>query len=308
MIEAYAERWALITGASSGIGAEFARKLAARGMHLVLTARSRDALESLARDLDTRHGTRTEIICADLTLPDDVERVKSEVKARQIEVELLVNNAGFGIAGDIESTDADRILQMVRLNIETLTDLTYHFLPAMLERRHGAIVNVASIAGFQPVAYMGAYSASKSYVLHFSEALWAEARDRGVTVMALCPGATETSFFDVAGVPNWLKKHSSQTAGQVVKSALKGLEKRRSYWVTGLVELLAMPTRADSPARDGRQTIDGLLPAATESCGRGGPFHQAPTRGRRGPAPSRTQPRPENGLSRDGSFPSRFTK
>ncbi len=202
-------------------------------MHLVLTARSGDALESLARDLDTRHGTRTEIICADLSLPDEVQRVKAEIEARQIEVELLVNNAGFAIVGDIESTDADRVLNMLRLNIGTLADLTYHFLPGMLDRRHGAIINVASIAGFQPVAYMGAYAASKSFVLNFSEALWAETRDRGVTVMALCPGATRTSFFDVAGVPNWLKKHSSQTSSQVVKSALKGLEKRRSHWITG---------------------------------------------------------------------------
>ena len=233
MIEAYAEHWALITGASSGIGAEFARRLAARGMHLVLTARHREALQELARDLDTRHGTRTEIICADLADPAQVQRLKAEVEARQIEVELLINNAGFAVVGDIESTDADRVLTMVRLNIETLTDLTYHFLPRMLERRHGAIINVASIAGFQPVAYMGAYAASKSFVLHFSEALWAEARDRGVTVTALCPGATRTSFFDAAGVPNWLKKHSSQTAGQVVKSALKGLEKRRSHWIAG---------------------------------------------------------------------------
>ena len=233
VIETYAERWALITGASSGIGAEFARKLAARGMHLVLTARHREPLETLAADLDTRHGTRSEIICADLSDPDQVERLKAEIAARQIEVELLINNAGFGIVGDIESTEAGRVLDMLRLNIGTLTDLTYHFLPGMLDRRHGAIINVASVAAFQPVAYMGAYAASKSFVLNFSEALWAETRDRGVTVMALCPGATRTSFFDVAGVPNWLKKHSCQTPSQVAKSALKGLEKRRSYWVSG---------------------------------------------------------------------------
>jgi short-subunit dehydrogenase len=124
-------------------------------------------------------------------------------------------------------------MQMVQLNIAALTNLTYHFLPGMLQRKHGAIINVASVAGFQPVAYMGAYAASKAYVINFSEALWAEARDRGVTVMALCPGATRTAFFEYAGVPNWLKKHASHSSSQVVKSALKGLEKRRSYWVPG---------------------------------------------------------------------------
>ncbi len=233
MIETYAERWALITGASSGIGAEFARRLAARGMHLILTARRGEPMEALASDLHTHHGTRTEILCADLAVPADIERLKAEIAAKHIEVELLVNNAGFAVVGDVENADSERILSMVQVNIAALTNLTYHFLPGMLARKHGAIINVASIAGFQPVAYMGAYAASKTYVMHFSEALWAEARDRGVTVMALCPGATRTGFFDYAGVPNWLKKHGSQSPGQVVKSALKGLEKRRSYWVAG---------------------------------------------------------------------------
>jgi short-subunit dehydrogenase len=233
VIETYAERWALITGASSGIGAEFARRLAARGMHLVLVARREEPMQALAADMHTHHGTRTEIVCLDLSLPDHVERLKAEIAARGIEVELLVNNAGFGVVGDIESTDPKRVMQMIELNIAALTNLTYHFLAGMLQRQHGAIINVASVAGFQPVAYMGAYAASKAYVINFSEALWAEARDRGVTVMALCPGATRTAFFEYAGVPNWLKKHSAQSPGQVVKSALKGLEKRRSYWVPG---------------------------------------------------------------------------
>ena len=233
MIETYAERWALITGASSGIGAEFARRLAARGMHLVLTARREEPMRALASDLHTHHGTRTEILCLDLSDPAQVERLKSEVAAKHIEVELLVNNAGFGIVGEVENTNPKRVMQMVDLNIAALTNLTYHFLPRMLQRQHGAIINVASVAGFQPVAYMGAYAASKAYVISFSEALWAEVRDRGITVMALCPGATRTEFFDYAGVPNWLKKHSSQSASQVVKSALKGLEKRRSFWVPG---------------------------------------------------------------------------
>ncbi len=233
MIEAFADRWALITGASSGIGAEFARVLASRGMHLILTSRRRELMDSLAAELHTRHGARCEVITADLSDPAEAKRVLAAVDALGVTIELLVNNAGFGIVGDIESADVERVMQLVRLNIGALTELTCRVLPGMLARRHGAIINVSSVAAFQPVAYMGAYSASKAYVLHFTEALWAEARDRGVTVTALCPGVTRTDFFDIAGVSNWLKKQTSHTPEQVVKTALKGVEKRRQYYIPG---------------------------------------------------------------------------
>jgi short-subunit dehydrogenase len=233
VIEIYADRWALVTGASSGIGAEFASQLAARGMHLVLVARREELMRELAKDLHTRHGTRSEIIVCDLSQPDAIRHLVDDVASRGITIELLVNNAGFAVVGDVDHTEIDRILDMVQLNVSALTELTYRVLPGMLERGHGAIVNMASLAAFQPVAYMGAYAASKSFVLHFSEALWAETHDRGVTVMALCPGVTETGFFDVAGVPGWLAKQKSQTPEQVVRSALRGLEKRRQSWVTG---------------------------------------------------------------------------
>lgn len=233
MLEAYADRWALITGASSGIGAEFARRLAARGMHLVLVARRRHLMEELADELHTRHGTKSEIVVSDLSEPGESRRVYEEVAGRGVEIELLVNNAGFGFVGEIEDTDLDRILQMIRLNISALTELTYLVLPGMMQCGHGGIINLSSVAGFQPVAYMAAYAASKAFVLHFSEALWAEARDHNVTVMALCPGTTSTEFFDVAGVSGWLKKRRSQTPAQVVKAALKALERGRQYVVPG---------------------------------------------------------------------------
>lgn len=233
MIDTYADRWALITGASAGIGAEFARRLAARGMHLVLTARRLEPMEALAREMHTRHGTRSEIILADLTDPVQAQALAREITSRGVTIELLINNAGFGNVTEIENTDIDRVMRMLRLNVGALTELTYRFLPGMLERRHGAIINVSSVAGFQPVAYMSAYAASKAYVLHFSEALWAEARDRGVTVMALCPGSTRTEFFEVAGVPNWLKKRPSQSPEQVVKAALRGMEKGKQCVVPG---------------------------------------------------------------------------
>ncbi len=233
MLEAYADRWALVTGASSGIGAEFARRLAARGMHLVLTARRRELLEKLADELHTRHGTKTEIMPGDLSDSTEPQHLFETIRAKGISIELLINDAGFGWVGTVDETEWCHMSQLLRLNIAALTELTYRFLPGMLQRGHGGIINLSSVAGFQPVAYMPVYSASKAFVLHFSEALWAECRDRGVTVMAVCPGTTQTEFFDVACVPEWLKKHHSITPEQVVKAALKALERRKQFVVPG---------------------------------------------------------------------------
>lgn len=249
MLKAYADHWALITGASSGIGAEFARQLAARGMHLVLTARREQLLTNLAAELHQAHGTKTEIIIADLSNLEEPARLLEEVTRRGLTIELLVNNAGFGQVSEIEKTDLARVLEMIRVNISALTELTYRVLPQMLARGHGGIINVASVAAFQPVGYMGAYAASKAYVLHFSEALWAEARERGVTITTLCPGTTRTDFFSVSGVPGWLERHSAQDVRPVVRSALKALEKRRQYVVSGwrnyiLALLVRIATRA----------------------------------------------------------------
>lgn len=227
------DRWGLVTGASSGIGAEFARQLAARGMHLILVARRTEMMQGLAAELDRLHGTKTEIISIDLTAADAVQQIADKVAAAGIEVDLLVNCAGFGMVGEILETDFDRVRQMLRLNIEALAALTYQFLPGMIRRNRGAVVNVASIAAFQPVAYMGAYAASKAFVLHFTEALHAELSDTGVVAMAVCPGVTKTDFFDVAGATGWLQKHSSQTPEEVVRQALKALDRGRQYVVTG---------------------------------------------------------------------------
>ncbi|MFN0198141.1 MAG: SDR family NAD(P)-dependent oxidoreductase [Planctomycetaceae bacterium] len=233
MLKAYSDHWALITGASSGIGAEFARRLAARGMHLILTGRRKELLDQLAGELHTHHGTKCEVIVGDLSDPAEPSRMMNDIRGKGIEIELLINNAGFGMVGEVEKTEVSRVLQLIRLNMSALTELTYLVLPSMIARKHGAVINVASVAGIQPVAFMPVYSASKAYVLHFSEALWAEVRGKGVTVMALCPGTTQTEFFDVAGAQGWLKKHRSQTVGEVVKTALWGLEKRRQYIIPG---------------------------------------------------------------------------
>lgn len=228
-----ADQWALVTGASVGLGAEFARQLASRGMHLVLVARRYDMMVELAQELHTKHGTRCEIIAADLSKPNEPKRVLDEIASRGVVIELLVNNAGFGVVGEVDEADVDRLLELIRLNISALTELTYRLLPGMLERKHGAILNVSSLSAFQPVAYMGVYAASKAFVLHFSEALHCELRDRGIYVTAVCPGVTRTSFFDVAGAPGWLQKHASQGVEPVVKSALKALERRQQYIVPG---------------------------------------------------------------------------
>ncbi len=229
----YADRWALITGASSGIGAEFARQLAARGMHLVLVARREGRLEELARELDRRHGTRCQIMGCDLGDASAPRRLVESLEQSGLQIDLLVNNAGLGHVATIEHSNLERLRELLAVNVTALTELTYLLLPPMLERQEGGIINVASVAGFQPVGYMGAYAASKAYVLHLSESLWGEARQCGVTVMALCPGTTRTEFFDSAGMSGWLNKHRSQTPEEVVRAGLAGLEKHRQYYVPG---------------------------------------------------------------------------
>ncbi len=238
MADSFADQWGLITGASSGIGREFARQLAARGMHLVLTARREDLLKELADELHTRHGTRTEIVVGDLTDISFAGQLYDTIKEKGLQIQLLVNNAGAGYVGTIQDADVTRMVELVELNVRSLTELTYLYLHEMLARQQGAIINVASVAAFQPVVYMPVYAASKAFVMHFSEALWAETRDQGVRVMALCPGTTQTDFFDSAGVGGWLKKHRSQTVEQVVKAALRGLRKNRQYFVSGWLNYL----------------------------------------------------------------------
>lgn len=233
-METLADQWAVVTGASSGIGAEFARQLAARGMHLVLAARRGDRLQELAEELHRRHGTRCEVVVVDLASPDGPGRLWEEIERRAIVVHLLVNNAGFSHVGEVERAPREHLLELLRLNVTAATDLTYRALPGMLARRSGAVVNVSSLTGFQPVAYMAVYAASKAYLLHFSESLWAEAQDHDVHVMAVCPGTTRTELFDRAGVGGWLKKRRSQSPEQVVRSALRCLRKKRPVCIPGL--------------------------------------------------------------------------
>lgn len=222
--------YALITGASSGIGAAFARALAQRGQPLLLTARSQPALLDLQRELQ-RPDLPVQIVPADLATDAGVDALVEAARRQEGALDLLVNNAGFGSGGDFAVLDAQRELQMLQLNVRALVRLTQAFLAPMRERRHGAIINVASTAAFQPVPYMATYAASKSFVFNFSMALWRENRDFGVHVMSLCPGTTATNFFHAANIE--AQSLGMQTPEAVVAAALRGLERRRPYVISG---------------------------------------------------------------------------
>ncbi len=229
----YRGNTALITGASTGIGAAFARELAARGMGVVLVARSEDTLRTLADDIVRDHGVRAEVIAADVSVAGAAREILRETERRDVRVHLLVNNAGFATNGPFESLDPERERAEVLTNVAGVVDMAHAFLPQMLARGGGGgIINVASTAAFQPLAYMAVYAASKAFVLSFSEALWAEYRTRGVRVLALCPGPTETPFFDVAGTDE-AQFGAKDTAEHVVAVGLRALERGKNYTIAG---------------------------------------------------------------------------
>jgi short-subunit dehydrogenase len=186
---------ALVTGASSGIGREFARQLAARGHRVALVARRANRLEQLRDELGG--SDRALVLPCDLAVAEDRARVASELAQRGEQVEVLVNNAGFGVFGEFVHSDLDRELQQVRVDVEAVVELTGRFLPAMVKRGRGAVINLASTSGFQPLPYNAGYGAAKAYVLSFSEAIAEEVRGHGVTVTAVCPGPVPTEFQEV---------------------------------------------------------------------------------------------------------------
>jgi uncharacterized protein len=190
---------ALITGASGGIGAEIARELAQRGHGVVLVARRKSRLEALAEELSGEYGIRAETIASDLSKPASRSRIAGRLTELDLEVDILVNNAGFATGGAFHESDPARELEQVQVLVEAVVVLTSTFLPAMVKRGQGAVLNVASTAGMQPLPYAAGYSAAKAYVLTFSEALHQEVQSRGITVTALAPGPVETEFWDIAG-------------------------------------------------------------------------------------------------------------
>ena len=226
----YRNKTALITGASTGIGAEFAHVLARKGCELILVARTESKLRDLADELSAQHNIKAHVIAQDLSDEWASRAIESEVKARDLRVDILINNAGFATQGDFETTDADALHGQVMLNVTALVDLTRAFLPAMVERRSGIIVNVASTAAFLPLPTQAVYAATKAFVLSWSEALWAENRARGVKVLALCPGATDTEFFERVGKDVSAAKDTPEF---VVRAAMAGLSRGESTVVPG---------------------------------------------------------------------------
>jgi short-subunit dehydrogenase len=222
----------LITGASSGIGEVFARKLAARGDNVLLVARSEDKLMTLCNELGRINSIRAQYVAIDLSKPDAPAQLFAETQKRELEIDFLINNAGFGSMGDFTKLDLTRELNMIDLNVRALVELTQRFLVPMRERKSGAIINVASTAGFQAVPFMATYAATKAFVLSFSEALWEENRSHGIKVMALCPGVTETGFFEAASI-DLPPMRAVQSADDVVETALRGLKRGKGHIISG---------------------------------------------------------------------------
>lgn len=222
----------LITGASSGIGEVFARRLAGRGRNVLLVARSEDKLITLCNELGRSNSVRAQHVAMDLSKRESAGRLFEEARRRGLTVDTLINNAGFGSFGDFTKLELERELTMIDLNIKTLVELTYRFLVPMRERRQGAIINVASTAGFQAVPFMATYAATKAFVLSFSEALWEENRPHGIKILALCPGVTDTNFFEAARGQK-PPARVAQSPEDVVDTALRALARGRSHIISG---------------------------------------------------------------------------
>jgi short-subunit dehydrogenase len=227
----YQGKTALVTGASSGIGAAFARELARRGMNLILVARSAGALEALANELSTAHKIRADVLPFDLGQENAAQAVKHAVEQRGLAVDMLVNNAGFATHGRFEELESGRDHQQIMVNVTALVDLSRAFVPQLLARR-GSLINVASTVAYQPTPYMAVYGASKAFVTSFSVALAEEYRGRGLRVLALCPGATETGFFEVVGGDS-VAMGAKRSSAQVVSTALRALERGKSVVIDG---------------------------------------------------------------------------
>ena len=234
---------ALVTGASAGLGVEFARQLSKRGHRLVLVARRKDRLEQLAKELGNARA-----VAIDLSKSDAAAKLMADVEANGEIVGLLVNNAGFGLIGRFAELDAKRERQMIDLNVGALTELCRAVAPAMIERKSGAILNVASTAAFQPGPKMAVYFATKAFVLSLTEALHEELKPHGIKVSCLCPGPTRTEFGDVAGFGgNGLFDRVAMNAAEVVEIGLKGLDSNRAVVVTGWLNKIGAASTRFAP-------------------------------------------------------------
>jgi short-subunit dehydrogenase len=226
-------KYTLITGASSGIGEAFARRLAAEKHNLFLVARTEEKLRALCHELSRKHDISAKSLAVDLIEVDSDFAVFEETQKHDVEVDWLINNAGFGSMGDFAKLDLERELEMIELNITAVVALTHHYLTKMRERRSGTIINVSSAAGFQPLPFFATYAATKAFVTSFTEAIAEENRPYGIKVLALCPGTTDTGFFKASGIEDPMKVKGVQTPEQVVEAALSALKRGRSKVVSG---------------------------------------------------------------------------
>jgi short-subunit dehydrogenase len=257
---------ALITGASSGIGTAIARELASRGHAVALVARREERLKSLATELTSEHGVSAEALACDLADSADRERLSGEIHELGRSVEVLVNNAGFGSRGQFVSNDPGRMVGMVRLNVEAVVDLTSRYLPGMAERGRGAVLNVASVAAFQPLPGSATYAASKSFVLSFSEALHTEQRGTGVTITAVCPGPVKTEFTDAAGMPgveNETPDAFWMSAEEIGRHGVEGAEQGKRVVVPGALNRAQSLVGQHTPRALALPLIDKIWGSAT---------------------------------------------
>lgn len=224
--------WALVTGASAGIGAEFARQLAAGGYNIILTARRADRMEKLAAELRDQHGVKTHIIVADLGNPYACHDIAKDIESNQLAVEVLVNNAGYGVAGKLTAVDWQIHQDFVQVMVTAVAELCYRLLPNLRQRTRSAIINVASLAGLVPgTAGHTLYGASKAFLIRFSESLAMENEEFGVKVQALCPGFTYSEFHDVVGTREQVSRMASymwMTAEEVVRESLAQLDQPKA--------------------------------------------------------------------------------
>jgi uncharacterized protein len=248
MAREWAGKWALITGASAGIGVALATQLAAEGTHLVLTARRQDRLEDLAQKLQRAHGIRAEIFTADLAKPESPQQIYDFTTQKRIEIDLLINNAGFGQYGELQKVETQRLLDMVQVNCLAVVHLTRLYIADMVVRQRGDVLILASTASFQAVPYISTYAATKAFDLLFAEGLAEEMKPHGIRVCALCPGSTDSEFHAVAGQEEFGSK-SRETAEKVARTGLQALAEGKSYVISGVGNYLGAQSQRLVPRR-----------------------------------------------------------
>ena len=252
--KAWQGKWAVVTGASAGIGEAIAVELAAAGVNLVLTARRRDRLDALAERLRTQYGIQTNVIVADLAQPQAPQQIFDATEGSGMQVDVLINNAGFGEYGEFLRTNLEMQVTMVQVNCTAVVHLTRLFLPAMVARQRGWLMIVASTASYQPVPYLATYGATKAFDRMLAEALAEEMKRHGVEVSALCPGPTESEFNQVAGGRTG-DKRKPQSAAEVAQRGLEGLAEGKPWVLPYLAGRLQVFTQRFVP----RQVVTGAI-------------------------------------------------